>query len=237
MQKATRNYYEEILHSIFVYMLSAELEPAQVRSIVESALAQASLSLKKPVERDGIEFTLMIGGLFYRWFRDPRYLTAEANPRVIPLKGRAPSLEALSRGEGVRGKELDLFLEQIIDRKLVRAFPGNRFKPVDRAAVFTRLSPELIHHVGASFGRLLSTVKHNTTAKSRQIRLVERAASVVDLPSKDVPAFQEFSASQARSFLANMDDWLESRRVKRGTPRGAVKVRKAGVHVYAFLSP
>ena len=51
MPTATRIYYQEILHSVFLYMLSSRLNCAEIEAIAQSALARACASSKNPLEK------------------------------------------------------------------------------------------------------------------------------------------------------------------------------------------
>ena len=233
--KTTRTYYREILLPVFLFMMTMNLDTREIENVVSEAIVAARKKLSRRAKTEPAN-AYYIGAVFYRWFRERRYLDAQATPKAIRLRGRPPSVAALLRSEGIRGKAIDAFLTQIISLKLVREVDERKFTPVGPVAVFRDIGPEVIEHVAASFARLLSTVEHNTTPANRHSPLIERAASVPDLPVAEVPAFREFTRQQARSFLASIDDWLETKRRLASPKRRSQKVRSAGVHVYAYLS-
>jgi hypothetical protein len=231
------NYYQEVLHSLFSLILSANNNPDRLRQIVDKSIAAAQKTLLKSPRQRELATNLIIGAVFYRWFRDSAYLNHDATPKALRMKGKRPSIENLIRAEAVRGQAVEDLLQKIIKLRLVKKQKrSNRYLPVSQVAVFQTASPELIQHIGASFARLLSTVQYNTRPENRDHPLVERAASVEGLPKSQIPAFREFSRVQAQSYLATIDDWLESRRVAPSSSARRRQVVPAGVHIYAFLS-
>jgi hypothetical protein len=67
--------------------------------------------------------------------------------------------------------------------------------------------------------------------------LIERYAHVPDLDPADAKEFATFAQQQGAAYLAAIDDWLETRRVKAGTGKRRHSGSKvaAGVHLVAYL--
>jgi hypothetical protein len=118
---------------------------------------------------------------------------------------------------------------------LIERIGRARYRPLGSVAIIQQLAPELIQHVAGSIRRLLHTVQYNVKSGGKSPPLIERAASVLDLPATEVPEFRRFTHQQAKTFLANVDDWLENHRAK-GKEGRRSSVKSAGVHVYAYLA-
>jgi hypothetical protein len=150
----------------------------------------------------------------------------------VPLRGKKPSVEALIRKQ-TRSVDTERIAQEMLAQKLITRTSKGRFRPVSRVATIRQLTPETIEHVSRSLERLLATVKYNTRGHTRRKSLIERTAFVQDLPRSELESFREFAQEQGSAFLANADEWLESRRSSKHSRRQTALVR-AGIHVYAF---
>jgi len=108
------------------------------------------------------------------------------------------------------------------------------YVPEARVATINTLHPVLVEHASKSLVRFLETVQRNTSSDKNELSLIERFTHIPDLPLEDLRAFQVFSQGHGSSFLAGVDDWLESRR------QGGMKRKKqsglaAGIHVFAYV--
>ena len=84
--------------------------------------------------------------------------------------------------------------------------------------------------------RLMRTIAHNRTLRYRGQVLVEVMAQVPRLPSSELNAFRKFSKAQGLSFVKAVDDWLESRNLRRYS-RVRRLSREVGVVAFAFVEP
>src|SRR5262249_26584840 len=110
----------------------------------------------------------------------------------------------------------------------------NLYKPTARFAIVAGRDPLIHQHVARSSAMLLKTIKHNVTRSANSPRFIERFAEVPDLPAKYVAEFREFTRSQGWAVLKTLNDWLESRRMRRAGGKRHRTVR-AGVHLYAYV--
>jgi hypothetical protein len=173
------------------------------------------------------------GSILHRWHHDRRYLDANANPKPIRLLGRAPSVESLVQAE-IPKTLVKNTVRHMRVHGLIVPFSRQRFLPVGKDAIFQGASGEIIKHAALLTVRLMRTIETNISRSDRGRRLLQRSASVDDLPRTEVKAFRDFSRAQGAAFISHVNDWLESRRVARR--RGAsVPTVSAGVHVHAHL--
>src|SRR5690606_17940052 len=114
---------------------------------------------------------------------------------------------------------------------------SRRYLPATDAGAITRSHRFVGEHVVKSIIRFMNTVRRNTSLESDFQPLLERFAYVSDLRESEIGDFCEFTKSQGHSYLQVVDDWMEQRRIGRGSSgaRGKKKGLVAGVHVIAYI--
>jgi hypothetical protein len=224
--------YVRLLKSIFKFLLVSGAERGEVKGIVAHALEEVLSGSTR--EAPLIDFGLATAGrVLDAWHRRRPYITENAEPRAIPLLGRAPSVQALVKLENPRC-DSEKFARRLRSLGLLRRSQNTLFKPVMPIAVVTGLNPLIQEHVARSSAMLLQTINQNVTTPPRQPRLIERFAEVPDLPVEYAEEFRRFSQEQGWAMLKTLNDWLESRRGRRVIRRRTRTVR-AGVHLYAYV--
>lgn len=227
--------YSQVLMPIFTFMLTSGIPMRDLSEVCGQALKRAKNSA-----RDGWEDEP--GGLVTAalvldaWHRDRRYLNAKATPKAVRLLGAAPSVEALIRVQRRRGEPVSM-ARRLRALRLVVPCGRSLYKPTSDAAVISRHHPLILQHAARALSTLLETVTQNLSRSANSARLIERIAEVPDLPRKHVVAFERFSRIQGRLLLRTINDWLELRRTRLRSRRGAKSLVRAGVHVYAYVAP
>lgn len=174
--------------------------------------------------------------VLHAWHRDRRYLNARAAPRAIRLLGPPPSVESLIRGQRRRGNAA-LIVQHLRRLRLVVPCGRNLYRPTSDAAIISKHNPLTFQHAARAVSTLLETVTQNVNSRpSHSAPLIERTAEVPDLPKKHVAAFQGFSQRQGLLLLRTVDEWLESRRVRRVVGGSRRSLVRAGVHLYAYVA-
>lgn len=230
-QRKIVSYYQDILIAIFVFMLRDKDRRYDIRSLVERQLAEAQLIARQQrPKRDS--HPSILGAVLHEWHRNARYVDRDFAPRPVRLHGPWPSVAALVRTQG-GSSEADKVADEMLRLRLIKKVSPGRYLPVSRVATIRKLTPAVIDHVARSLERLLSTVNSNTRGDLQSESLIERTAFVHDLPRDELKSFRDFAQSQGSAFLANADEWLESRRAPKRSKLHSSLVR-AGVHVYAF---
>jgi hypothetical protein len=217
---------------MFDFLLTCGVDTKTIRRIVERAFAEVG---QRRMLRRGDFGLATAGRVLDRWHRSRNYTTESAAPRAIPLLGRAPSVEALVRAENAR-VDCAEFARRLRSLGLVMRTEGGRYRPAARVAAVAELNPLMQEYVGRSLSTLLQTILHNISTSRRSQKLIDRFAEVPDLPARCEAAFRRFSTEQSAEMVGRMNDWLESRRARRGAARGGRTVR-AGFHLYAYVDP
>lgn len=224
--------YEELLTSIFEFMLMSGATKEVTLELVRGALARAARSQGTgPAKRNAGLVTAAL--VLDAWHRNRRYMDSNANPKAIPLFGGAPSVEALIRAERPH-MDAAMIARNLRALRLVVRTGSKLYKPADRIAVISKLNPLVQQHVARSTSNLLKTIRNNVTRTNLSSRLIERFAEVPDLPISCKKEFRKFTRIQGWAFLKNINDWLELRRARRHLRRPVRRVR-AGVHLYAYI--
>lgn len=227
-------YYQDILLAVFIFMLRDKTSASVVRELIERQLTEAQLAVRCETAKKN-RSSGILGAVLHEWHRNTAYLSTNVTPKAIRLIGPKPSVSALVRSQA-KGVDADLIAREMLKLKLIRRIGRQLYLPVARVATIRKLTPALIDHVARSLERLLATVNFNTRGSATSESLIERTAFVHDLPRGEVEAFRKFAQSQGSAFLANADEWLESRRAEARFSDASSLVR-AGIHVYAFEEP
>ena len=226
--------YLQLMRSMFDFLLASGMNTKAIRRIVERAFREAGERDPRALRRG--DFGIATAGrVLDRWHRSRKYTTERASPKAIPLLGRAPSVEALVRSENARVDCAD-FARRLRSLGLVIRAERGRYRPAARVAAVAALNPLMQEYVGRSLSTLLQTILHNISTTRRSEKLIDRFAEVPDLPASAAAAFRRFSTEQSVEMVDRMNDWLESRRAKRGVRRGGRTVR-AGFHLYTYVDP
>ena len=223
-----------LLKSIFEFLLDSGSNLRTVRAIVDRAFSEAVERNRQSHQR-GESGLATAGRVLDAWHRNRRYIDENAEPRAIRLLGRAPSVEALIKLENSDCDAAE-FARNLNSLGLLSRSGRNLFKPVTRVAVIARLNPFIQQYVARSSVTLLRTIRHNVSTPTRSRRLIERFAEVPDLPATCAAEFRRFSHEQGWAMLKTLNDWLESRRLRR-TANSDRRTVRAGVHLYAYLDP
>jgi hypothetical protein len=113
----------------------------------------------------------------------------------------------------------------------------NQYLPADRSARMPEMNDYVVQHIAQGILKLVQTVSHNYSVRSRRGAILERSATVRNLPASEAAAFRRFVNEQGNAFVTNVDDWLESRtKHRRKVAEGPRKPILAGVYAFAFLS-
>ena len=227
--------YSQALTALFAFMLNNGLQSRDLRSVCTAALkeAESRARLANMAPSGGLATASLV---LHAWHRDRRYLNGRATPRAIRLLGPPPSVEALIRVQRKRG-DAAVIARHLKRLRLVMPCGRGLYRPTSDIAVISRHNPLIFQHAARAVSTLLKTVAQNVSSdSSRSAPLIERTAEVPDLPKKHAAAFREFSQHQGLLLLRTINDWLESRRVRRSVGGHSRSLVRAGVHLYAYVA-
>jgi hypothetical protein len=237
MEGIDRKQIQDLLTAVFTLCsLDQTLTARTLDSLIEKGRRSASRKAGQLIldRRDVVDHDAL-GHVVYIWQRTPRYLGEDGRPIPIPARGPAPSVQALFR-EVKRTSYFERGLAHLIRVKRIKQLPSKRYVPCSEVTIVKRLTPEMVTLLNQTIHWLVATVLHNTSLRGRKpLRLIERVATVPDLPSKQVRAFKIFAREQGGALLNTVNEWLESRRGPRKAraSKGAQNLT-AGLHVFAF---
>jgi hypothetical protein len=227
--------YSRALSALFAFMLDNGLECDELWTACTRALKEAEnrARLGNMAPSGGLAMASLV---LHAWHRDRRYLNGRAAPRAIRLLGPAPSVEALIRVQRRRG-DAAAIARHLRRLRLVVPCGRSLYRPTSDIAVISKHNPLIFQHAARAVSTLLETVAQNVSSRSSHAApLIERTAEVPDLPKRHVVAFQRFSQRQGLLLLRTVNDWLESRRVRRAVGGSRRPLVRAGVHLYAYVA-
>jgi hypothetical protein len=225
--------YVGLLRSIFEFLLMSGSDLRSIRMIVDRALSETTRRNRVAKNTSGDAGIAAASRVLDAWHRDRRYLNKHAEPRAIPLLGRAPSVEALVRMEK-SGRDSAEFARRLRGLGLLIGSGRGRYKPAMRVALIGAPNQLVQQYVARSSAALFQTIRYNVSRPSLSNRLIERFTEVPDLPARHAVAFRKFSHEQGMVLLNTLNDWLEARR-SRSSTRGRGRCVRAGLHLYAYL--
>lgn len=237
-EKIRSKNLNELLGAVFtVCLLDKSLSTTALDHAINAARARASrvvagmnLNRKSTIDHD------ILGLVIYRWQRLPKYLDEDGRPLALPMRGKGKSIERLFM-EVRRANYFREGAKHLLQLRRILRVKNRRFLPNEETTLIHTLTPEVVEYVTHTINRLVATVLYNTSLKgSRPARLIERMASVTDLPKAQVPAFKKFALEQGAVLINTLNDWLESRRDgNNARVLNSANHLKAGVHLFGFL--
>ncbi len=233
--KQARHEYERALTAVFALLIHCGVHERSISVMTRRAFRTAVAKSQVFRESGGGEL-VTLGLILDAWHRDRRYITPRGKPKAVPLLGRrVPSVEALIRTQGEQLDAAEL-AHRLRSLQLIEPCSGNRYRPIGDAALVSRYGPTVLQYVARCLTTLLETVEHNLRSGSVIPPMLERTVEVPTLPITSIESFRHFSRSQGSILTRTINDWLETRRV-RGPVAHPQKVVRAGVHLYAYVSP
>jgi hypothetical protein len=234
LTRQLKREYSRTLMEVFAFMLAGGMSVEDLRVACAEALRGASSGTRANGRKEAAGLAT-VARVLDEWHRNRRYLSAEATPKPIPLLGGAPSVEALSRAR--RGPRSAATVAKRL-RELGLVVPCGRglYKPASEFAVVSKDHPFIHQNTVRAVSAFLETVRQNIRKAQNSERLIERFAEVPDLPRSHLGAFRKFSQMQGSLLLRTINDWLESRRIRRTSGNASRGVIRAGVHIFAFAS-
>jgi hypothetical protein len=140
------------------------------------------------------------------WMNERGYMLPNGDPRPLPPRGPAPSIEALVK---IVGGDLTLPLAMsylLSTNSLLRVGPG--YLPRDQMVSHPGNSDsQQAHHMRALVD-FLRTLDHNTRAVVSEEKWFQFAADILHLPASQLPALHAYYRKSATAFLKDKDNVL-----------------------------
>jgi len=233
---------EKLVMALVMALRRHGVRPDRLREVLQQAASAATTSeAKRRRTTTPVLDSALLGTVLAVWHRDRRFLCAGGHPRPLKLTGRAASVEALARSCRL-GRRPTEIVRELRSAGLIRLERSSgRYVPAGRSARMPTLNDFQIEHLAQGIHSLVQTVTYNYSRRGVDHRLFEQAASVRALPVRYRSAYRGFLGQQGAAFIAQVDDWLESRAhppALKGSRRGrrkSCRTTPAGVYAFGYL--
>lgn len=182
-----------------------------------------------PVHSNEYDLFVSVSGVVHDWTRSPDYTGNDGEPNALPLRGRR-GLSALIR-KRIHRVPVSLILRWMRIRGIARRRKDGRYVLLQRAVLVGYPDPVYLEWAATIAAQHLKTAIENWEEKDPNARHLDRIARVFNLPEKEVPRFRDFAKKRAKSWLEEIDNWLEDH----DAPGRRRRKVQAGVHVYGYV--
>jgi hypothetical protein len=166
------------------------------------------------------------------WFDNPRFLSADGNPAVLPVFGKRRSFESLVRTHG-GGIPVRAMLDELTQIKALDQLPDQRVKAKSRVPISVGLSADAIEAIGERCSDLVQTLTKNL--RGADPPLFEATSVIIDADPALLPLIRREIAEQGESFVNGASALLRRSQRKPGRALSAAGTRRrVGVTVYYF---
>lgn len=235
MPKSQRaKYFGGTVSAICELMHTSGIPEDVVRKQFELAVSKAYSSRKPKVARQAPAIS-RCADVCTRWHLEKTYVDRSGKPRPLTWNGKRGTLLRLATMTVGRASAREI-IDELIARRLLKKLPNGSWLPKSKVVAPSGLDQSQILRASTMIGRLLRTVAHNTAKKYRGDVLLEVTAQVPRLPAGDLRAFKRFSKAQGLIFAKVVDDWLESRNLRK-TRTSKTRSHEAGIVAFAFHEP
>ena len=158
------------------------------------------------------------------WHEDPKFLTAEREPAVLPIFGPRRSFEKLAAMYG-KGHPVRAMLDELTKTGAVERLANQRVRANSRVPIAAGLTSDAISEIGERGGDLLEALVNRVQGKS--IPLFEATAVVRDINPAMVSDIRTEIIQKGTSFITSVNSLLNRSRkgVKRTIPDAANRCR------------
>jgi len=168
------------------------------------------------------------------WFSDPRFLSSNGEPAVLPIFGKRRSFENLVARYGV-GIPVRAMLDELIQIGAIERLPNQRVTIKTRVPVSVGLTPTAIGAIGEHCKNLLETLIQNIRRAERP--LFEATSLISDASPNLLPVIRREIADQGTSLINSTSSMLKRSRGRVKTKNADQVGRRAGVTVFYFEDP
>jgi hypothetical protein len=140
------------------------------------------------------------------WFSEPAYCDSSGNPRPLPLRGPAPSLESLSLRAGPK-LEVEKVLRHLLRPAVLRR-ERDCYVPRDRVLFFPGSGSPYHARSLRALNAMLSTLEHNARPRTTTQGRFERFAVNLRVPVSQVESFDQRLLKRGDNFLVETDSDL-----------------------------
>ena len=237
-------YVSEVVAAIADFALSSGLPPPLLKTLVAQRIAHQVKTAGTTAHRGkaaGRSTYVVAPNMLYRWHKNLRLLDDLGNPKPLPLRGAAPSVEALIRAEKPRDS-IEAVIKFLQKARLIRR-RGKGWAPPAAEVIMNSINPAVVEHSTRTVLRFLETINHNLRHEVPAARLIERSVVAADfLPPEAMAEFRAFVHDHGAEFLTTVENWMGARAARfasAATTGRRARARAAnpevGVHLFAWV--
>lgn len=178
-------------------------DPSLITTVFEAAAVKASTALTStsvPAVSDAV-----VAQVVSEWRRDPRYCDEHGAPKLLPLRGRQPSIAQLLRRTGL-GLDVETVGGYLLETQTARKV-GARFELLQPWVSLRGLTEKLQFRTLQVIVDSLRTLDQNLQDGARP--LVERTADHPSVPKRMIPDVFNFADREALGLLRRVDEFLD----------------------------
>lgn len=166
------------------------------------------------------------------WHVDPAYLSAEGQPKPLPVAGDTESFSSLVKLAGGDVPPGAVRAELRVSAA-IEELPDGRLIPLRRCFIPGDVGEDLIVGLTHIMAPVLEGLARNIGA-AKVDKFIQRVAYSDRLNQEAIPLFRQFTALRATAFLQEMDDWLIS---NESTSSTGVQDTRVSIGVFCYEGP
>jgi hypothetical protein len=170
-----------------------------------------------------------------RWYIDKSFVDSAGKPKALTWNGKTGTLRNLVTLV-VGRKASNEVIREMIARRLLKKTRAQAWLPKSKVVAPSGLDRAQVLRTATMMERLLRTIAYNSALRYRGDVLLDVMAQVPRLPARHLRQFKKYTKAQGLIFARTVDDWLESRDLKRASAKDP-KTLEAGIVAFAFQQP
>lgn len=166
------------------------------------------------------------------WLETPAYLLESGEPRHIPIYGKSPSVESLTKIH-CAGIPVRAVVDEMQRLRVVDILGGENIRLKSRLFVSSGLSANSVRLVGVRASDLIRTL--TTNMHSKRLPLLETTVVASGIPTSFVPLIKREISKRTSSYVASMNTLLQSAKSPRNRPiPDPTDSNYVGIGIYYF---
>lgn len=166
------------------------------------------------------------------WIREPAYLDAEGEPRVLPMDGDAPSFRALVKSSAGDVPRRAVF-DELERAGTVELTEAGEVRLLARAYLPRQSAVEQLEVLGTDVGGLIDSIAHNLDHTGDDLRF-QRKVYYDNLPAEALPELQALTRRHGQELLERLDKYMAAHDRDANPEAGGTGRKRAGIGVFYF---
>lgn len=184
-----------------------------------------------PLDPERVRFVRALTHIMTEWLSDPSCFGSDHKPLRLRLRARGPCLATLILRQLPNDSPEDVAAALVTSGAVHEQ--GGFYTPVKRYVSLGKNLENARTHSVASWRNHLDTIQYNIGCSDPNRRLVERWASNLHVPIKDLPRIHRGLRRRAGAFVDEIDSFLRDSQV----PPGSEPTTCVGLSAFAWEDP